>query len=532
MTAEPASRPRRAAPAGRRVGTRRYVRRFLRQFRSRLRDRRFWITQALVLGISAAHTALEATRHLGVLPDLALLPVSTYFIPVIYAALNFGVEGAVPTALWSALLSLPNLILWHTGAERPGVMLQLALLVALAYVIARRVDSETAAKERAEAANARLERLNRTAAASARSLELESVLSQTVEAMLDRGKDQTGWIMLSPDGAGDPWMASSADGAVGLALPARVLESTRSAMRQWTGAGGDDVGDTIAQEEDMAIVPLRVAGEITGAVGLANSGEPVSPDELRLLQAVANQLSGSLGNIRYFRQAQLMVGELSRSQAALEEYVRLATDAQEEERKRLARELHDDTMQSLVIAKAELDALAVDSPVSAHVGARLKRVETTLAQTIDDVRRFSRDLRPSLLDDLGLVHAIDWLVGDLRARTGINAHLRASGDERRLSQKDELALFRIVQEALHNVERHADANNVRVRIHFGQDVRATVVDNGNGFDASELSNGHHVASKLGLLGIRERAKLAGATLSIRSRPSFGTRIMVTLRSTD
>lgn len=533
MTAEPGPPRRRAEqPAARGSGTSSHVRRFVRQFRSRLRDRRFWITQALVLGISAAHTTLEATRHLGVLPDLALLPVSTFFIPVVYAALNFGVEGAVPTALWAAFLSIPNLILWHTGAERPGVMLQLALLVVLAYVIARRVDSETAAKDRAEAANARLERLNRTAAAAARSLELDNVLSQTVEAMLDPSKDDTAWIMLTPDQGGGHWIVSSSDGAADTELAARALEATRASVTRWADARGDALGDTIAQEEHMAVVPLHVAGEIAGAVGLANSGEPLSADEARLLQAVANQLSVSLGNIRYFRQTQRMVGELSRSQLALEEYVRLATDAQEEERKRLARELHDDTIQSLVIAKAELDALATDSPVSTHVGARLKKVETTLAQTIDDLRRFSRDLRPSLLDDLGLVQAIDWLVGDLRARTGINAHLRTSGDERRLSQRDELALFRIIQEALHNVERHAAADNVRVRIHFGQDVRATVVDDGNGFDTSELLNDHRAASKLGLLGMRERAKLAGATLSIRSRSSSGTRVQVMLQSAD
>jgi signal transduction histidine kinase len=511
--------------------TRRYVR-LLRQFQARLHDRRFWITQALVLGISAAHTTLEATRHLHVLPDLALLPVSTYFIPVVYAALNFGVEGAVPTALWATFLSVPNVILWHTAAQRPGVGLQLALLVALAYVIARRVESETAAKERAEAANARLERLNRTAAASARSLELETVLSQTVEAMLDRSKNDTAWIVLTPDHGGGPWIASSSDGAAETELAARALETTRASMTRWADARGDGVGDTIEQQEHMAVVPLRVAGEIAGAVGLASSGEPLSADEVRLLHAVANQLSVSLGNILYFRQTQLMVGELSRSQADLEEYVRLATDAQEEERNRLARELHDDTIQSLVIAKVELDALASDSPVSAQLGARLKKVEMTLAQTIDDLRRFSRDLRPSLLDDLGLVHAIDWLASDLQARTGISAHLRTSGDERRLSQKDELALFRIVQEALHNVERHAEANDVRVRIHFGEDVRATVVDNGNGFDMSELSYDHHAASKLGLLGIRERAKLARATLSIRSKPSSGTRVVVTLRSAN
>ena len=297
------------------------VLRFLRQFRTRLHDPRFWVVQILVVGISAGHTVLEATHSLGVLPDLALLPVSTYFVPIVYAALNFGVEGAVPTALWSSFLTLPNLILWHTAAQRPGVLLQLALLVAIAFVVARRVDFETAAKERAEAANARLERLNLTAA---------------------------------------------------------------------------------------------------------------------------------------------------QAQRELKNYVRLATDAQEDERKRLARELHDDTIQTLVIAKTELDALAAEKPVPAAVAARLSNANARLVATIDDMRRFSRALRPSLLDDLGLVHAIDWLVGDLGVRTGVDARLHTDGEPRRLGQKDELALFRIVQEALRNVERHAGAKAVEVRIHFGR----------------------------------------------------------------
>ena len=355
----------------------RHVRTFVRRFRLRLRDRRFWVIQILVITISIGHSLLEATRSLGLLPDLFLLPVSIYFVPVVYAALNFGVEGAVPTALWSALLVVPNLVLWHTGAERPGVVLQLAILVAVAFVIARRVDFETAAKERAEAANARLER----------------------------------------------------------------------------------------------------------------------------------------------------------AQRALEDYVRLATDAQEEERKRLARELHDDTIQTIVIAKAELDALAVEKPVSAAVGARLNKVDAMLTTAIDNVRRFSRDLRPSLLDDLGLVHAIDWLVSDLRARTAINAQLHVSGEPRRLSPKEELALFRIVQEALRNVERHAAAKAVEVHLHFGQDVRATVVDDGRGFDTSEALDEHRSSTSLGLLGMRERAKLAGATLSITSRPLSGTQVTVSLEST-
>jgi two-component system sensor histidine kinase DegS len=354
--------------------TRSHARPFGQQFRLRLRDRRFWIVQALVITISLGHTALEATHHLGALPDLGLLPVSTYFIPVVYAALNFGVEGAVPTALWCSAMTIPNLILWHTPAQRPGVILQLVLLVVIAYVIARRVNFETAAKEHAEAANVGLER----------------------------------------------------------------------------------------------------------------------------------------------------------AQRALEDYVRLATDAQEEERKRLARELHDDTIQTLLVAKTELDAITSEQSVPPRAAARLKKVDATLATAIDDVRRFSRDLRPSLLDDLGLVHAIDWLVADLTARTGIDAHLKTSGKPRRLDQRNELALFRIIQEALHNVERHADASSVEVRIELGDGVHATVTDDGHGFDVHKALDGNSPSEKLGLLGMRERAKLAGAELSITSQPPSGTSVSISL----
>jgi len=509
---------------------RRHARTFVQQFRARLRDRRFWVVQILVLGITVAHTSLEATQHLGVLPDLALLPLSTYFIPVVYAALNFGVEGAVPTAVLCAVLTVPNLILWHTGAERPGVVLQLALLVAIAYVIARRVDFETAAKDRAEAANARLERLNLTAAASAHSLDLETVLSQTVQAMLDNRKSQTSWIMIASDEADAERITAASSMGAPAEIGVRELAATRSVNEEPPAGRDGRVSDGAVEEDRMAIVPLRVSGRVAGAIGLAGSVDALSSDEVKLLEAVGNQLGVALDNIRYFRQTQSMVAELSRAQSALQEYVRLATDAQEEERKRLARELHDDTIQTLVIAKTELDALAVAQPVSAAARARLKNVDATLAKAIDDVRRFSRDLRPSLLDDLGLVHAIDWLVAEIGGRTGINAQLHTSGEPRRLDQREELALFRIVQEALHNVERHSAAKTVKVRIHFGNDLRATVIDDGTGFAGSDVFDDRQSSTRLGLRGMRERAKLAGAALSIRSRLSSGTRVTVTLRS--
>jgi two-component system, NarL family, sensor histidine kinase DegS len=508
---------------------RRHVHTFLRRFGKRLHDPRFWVVQALVIAISAGHTLLEATHSLGLLPDLALLPVSTYFLPIVYAALNFGVEGALATALWSAFLTLPNLILWHTAAQRPGVVLQLLLLIAIGYVVARRVDFETAAKERAEAANARLERLNLTAAASARSLDLASVLSQTVQAMLDPRKHQTSWVVLTSAGTGDERtvVASTADEPAGLGP--REQAATRSAIHEpppghQAGAGGG------VQASRIAVIPLRTSGQIAGAVGLANAAEAISADDVRLLEAVGHQLGVALDNIRYFHQTQSMVTELSHAQSTLEHYVRLATDAQEEERKRLARELHDDTIQTLVIAKAELDAVAAEEPATAAVRSRLKNVDATLAAAIDNIRRFSRDLRPSLLDDLGLVHAVDWLVNDLGARTGVKTQLHTSGESRRLGQKDELTLFRIVQEALHNVERHAAASVVEVSIHFDDDIRVTVLDDGKGFDTSQALHDRRSSTGLGLLGMRERAKLAGASLSIRSQPTAGTSVTVTLES--
>jgi signal transduction histidine kinase len=127
---------------------------FWRRFRERLHDRRFWVVQSLVLVIAVAHTIIEGRGVLQNANDLYLVPI--YFIPVLYAALNFGFEGALPTGLWCCLLTTPNIILVHRGAELIGVLAQLAFLVLLGSVVAIRVDKEQRAKLTAEDANRRL----------------------------------------------------------------------------------------------------------------------------------------------------------------------------------------------------------------------------------------------------------------------------------------------------------------------------------------------------------------------------------------
>lgn len=329
--------------------------------RERLHDRRFWMVQALVVVISVIHTSLEARGALHNTPEY-LLPVSTYFIPVLYAALTFGVEGAVPTALWCVLLTSPNIYLFHRGAERFGVAVQLSLLLVMGSLVALKVDRERRAKLAAQAANRRLADI----------------------------------------------------------------------------------------------------------------------------------------------------------QKSLETYIGMALTAQEEERRRLARELHDETIQDLVVVKTALEELPQRSNES-----RLQMIDDALQRSIDGIRRFCRALRPPVLDDLGLVPALEWLLADLRRRSETHTRLEVQGESARLEPEPELAIFRIAQEAVHNVERHARARNVMVRLsHHPRRVRLEVRDDGRGFAAGEVRTG-----SLGLTGMQERARLIGAALEVSSQPG-STRVLL------
>lgn len=212
--------------------------------------------------------------------------------------------------------------------------------------------------------------------------------------------------------------------------------------------------------------------------------------------------------------------KLLKAKENLEIYIELATEAQEKERKRLSRELHDDTLQSLAASMTEIGAVA--STENLH-GARerLIRVQEILAGTMLSVRRFCKDLRPSLLDDLGLIDAIDWLASDLEARVGISVILVVQGERRRLDERYELLVFRVVQEALHNVEHHAEATRVIVEIHFDlSSLLISIADNGKGMSAF----GPPVETGLGLRGMDERTKLLKGVLMIESTPGNGTKI--------
>ena len=123
-----------------------------RLFRARIRDRRFWLVQAMVCVVTAGHAVIEVLEHASGFPLDAIyfVPASLYFFPVLYASLNFGREGAVPTAAWSALLAIPNILIWHHGLEMAGEAFQMSMMIFLAALVAWRVDKEVDARQRAQ----------------------------------------------------------------------------------------------------------------------------------------------------------------------------------------------------------------------------------------------------------------------------------------------------------------------------------------------------------------------------------------------
>jgi PAS domain S-box-containing protein len=222
------------------------------------------------------------------------------------------------------------------------------------------------------------------------------------------------------------------------------------------------------------------------------------------------------------------VTEEQKAQENLKFYAQQVIKAQEEERKRIARELHDDTAQRLIALSHQLEEL---SRGKKHLSSQdiklLANLREQAKEALQGVRCFTSDLRPPILDDLGLLPALEWLIDNLKQNLGIEAHLTVIGAPRRLTPEAELLLFRIIQEAINNVKRHAKATKAEVILEFHKDkIRATICDNGVGFKPPKTLTELSRAGKLGLLGMEERAQLLGTGLKIKSAPGSGTTVIV------
>ena len=239
-----------------------------------------------------------------------------------------------------------------------------------------------------------------------------------------------------------------------------------------------------------------------------------------------------VGGISEVRHLQLELAEMARkvqaAQAGLHQYIGAITTAQEGERLRLARELHDDTIQAVIALKQRLQ-LAGKSVKDRSARESLDELESLAEGTIENLRRLTRALRPIYLEDLGLVTALEMLTRETSQANSLEVAFTQQGLERRLPPDVELALYRIAQEALNNVVRHAKASQAELSVIFGdREICLEVNDDGVGFQMPNSPTDFAPSGHFGLVGIRERAELIGARLAVRSEGGRGTRLSVRL----
>ncbi len=265
----------------------------------------------------------------------------------------------------------------------------------------------------------------------------------------------------------------------------------------------------------IATAPLVSGDRSFGTLAVVTIGRAraFSDRDIAMLTSIGRQAGIAIDNARLYENMRF--------------YARQITRAQEDERMRIARDLHDETIQMLIVISRRIEALAALEQMPESTLQLLVDLQDLVSETLKGLRRFVKDLRPSSLDYLGLMAALVGAINDLKEKDGIAAELKAVGEVRRPTPEQELGLFRICQEALNNIRRHSQATRVDVDVEFlAGKVQMRISDNGRGFEVPERMDRLVSTGKLGVLGMYERARLLGGTLAIASEKDQGTTITV------
>jgi two-component system NarL family sensor kinase len=383
-------------------------------------------------------------------------------------------------------------------------------------------SSDNGGKKDLRRLNHELSVLNEIARELNRSVNLGEALGFTLAQVAELLGLRTGWIWLMNEDSSEPYLAAAQNLPPALADDPRRMDGSGYCYCLDTYKRGDLEGaanvnvltcsrlDGLVDGTDglryHASIPLYAQEKKLGVMNVASPGwRSLSPEDLKLLYTIGDLLSIAVERAGLFARS-----------------TRLGAV---EERNRLAREIHDTLAQGLTATALQLesaDALLDAGSERAH--EPLRRALSLTRSNLEEARRSVLDLRASPLEGRPLSEAINALVERWEAETGIAVRYRAVNGSRPLPPSVEAALYRICQEALTNVARHAGAERATVRLVATPDrVRLVVEDDGRGFDASEVPEDRH-----GIVGMRERAEVLGGTLEVRSGPGEGTRIEATV----
>jgi signal transduction histidine kinase len=306
---------------------------------------------------------------------------------------------------------------------------------------------------------------------------------------------------------------------LGKDLTEAVIQSGHALVIQDTQVDPIHTGDDYKYllENDLqawVCSPLKVEGEVIGVYQLGRKkNKPAVYYDNALLEVVGNIMGVSLYNAQLLRDLRYKESELRRA-------LHRAVEVQEDERKRLARELHDEIGQALTSILIQLKTIQ-DGEDMRVMTSRIDNLRQLASQTIEELRRLAVDLRPTALDNLGIVAALRWYVRQCAERSGIEIQLAEPDYVDRLPSHIELILYRVAQEGLNNAIRHGKATRIALGLEItSTTVRLVISDNGKGFQKNERYSG------LGLVGIRERVELLDGHFFLNSSPGSGTQLLI------
>ncbi|MGI5836788.1 MAG: GAF domain-containing protein [Chloroflexota bacterium] len=434
----------------------------------------------------------------------------------------------------------------HSLEDMRGQLLQtIDEIKARNAMLERRVEERTAELERSkdeqEKSKARLQKLvhrlsslNSMFVALNKSLDLETIMANALDHTLKLTSMDAGAIYLVDEHTRELELVAHkgiskevAKVAVNLGLSADFRAAADLAGEPLvvddTGryARGSKAALLAEKMRSMVRVPFMSSGGLLGIMCLGSgSDRSFSEAKIELLNSVGNQIAAAIQNARLYR-------ELQSKERMRGELLQKVITAQEEERKRIARELHDQTSQALAALMVAVGTAAAQSAEGVDVSESLARMRALAVDTLEEVHRLIFDLRPTLLDDLGLMAAMRWYAETRLGEAGIKVRVELAGEERRLAPQVETALYRVVQEAVNNVVNHSGAQNFTLTFVLkAESVTIMMVDDGWGFDMAELARSRDTKRGLGLMGMKERVELLGGTFAIYSELGGGTKITI------
>jgi PAS domain S-box-containing protein len=470
------------APLG--VGSRRWIRDLVPP----VKDRHFWMAVLMVVFFVVLHDSADRSGFLKGLGSMYFLTTALFFAPLAYVAWHYRPAAPIATGFWIAVLTIPNWALWHHNwDERLSFLSMLALMTALTAFISRSVNAEKSAWRAAVKSETDLR---------ASELKYRDLFESSPIPVIIAGKD----------------------GAIQETNPAAnkllgIEPSTSLTLSGLIGADNATVLLNASQDTERKFEPFSIRRP---------DGQPIF-----YTPTLSHRIAGREKVVQVILKD---ITEEHNRQVNMKAYAAAVTEAREEERRRIARVIHDDSIQPLILLCRQLDRSAVfgqtnDPELIPELSVARKTVEDLVAK----LREFITSLRPPALDDFGVVTVIRSLVREYRDRAKMDIELNVAGEYHRLPPDVELGIFRIAQEAVSNAVLHSGASKISVALAFSADeVRLEVVDNGHGF---VLPLAHKLISlgHFGIIGMQERADMFGGDFHIESTPGKGTKVTAFVR---